>query len=136
MASPVQIGAITEALNNKTDTDAENFQSNVDVVVESGSNANGHWRKYKSGKLEQWGTGQTSTIAALSTGSTTITLPKAAASSSYFVIAQKAGSGTGTTGFFIFSVDTLTTTTFNVAVDNANSSTGGSAPFRWYMKEF
>ena len=65
----IDVGAITEALNNKTDTDGENIASTfpqgilqaggVDTVVDfqSPSSANGYtwYRKYASGWVEQGG---------------------------------------------------------------------------------
>lgn len=51
----IDVGAITETLTNKTDTDAMNFLDNVDVCIESYRNGNDWYRIYRSGWCEQGG---------------------------------------------------------------------------------
>lgn len=67
----INVGAISEALNNKADRNLLNTTDNVDIVVESQlpTSANGYtwYRKYKSGWCEQGGT--------KTVGIKTITLP-------------------------------------------------------------
>ena len=70
----INIGAISEALNNKVDLPTPSTpQDAVDYVVEKQdpTSANGTWyRKYKSGWVEQGGTATTPT-----NGDLAITLP-------------------------------------------------------------
>ena len=71
----INVGAITEALNNKVDLPTPSTpQDAVDYVVEKQdpTSANGYtwYRKYKSGWVEQGGTATTPT-----NGDLTITLP-------------------------------------------------------------
>lgn len=74
--SDINIGAISEALNNKVDLPTPNVsQDSVDYVIEmqhpTASNNYTWYRKYKSGWVEQGGDG----ISVAEVGSKTVTLP-------------------------------------------------------------
>ena len=56
------------------------------TVIESGSNANGRYRKWSDGTIEQWGTG---------TVGNTITLPKAFPNTNYMVLVSPQNYGLG-----------------------------------------
>lgn len=51
----IDINKVYEDMNLKANTSLSNVNSNIDYVVESGSNGNYWYRKYKSGWLEQGG---------------------------------------------------------------------------------
>ena len=81
------VGAITEALNNKVDLPTPSTpQDAVDYVVEKQdpTSANGYtwYRKYKSGWVEQGGT-MTFPTAGTSMATKTITFPIAMADTNY-----------------------------------------------------
>lgn len=54
-ASEAQAQEFMTALGEKANTDLSNISSNIDYVIESGSNGSQWYRKYKSGWLEQGG---------------------------------------------------------------------------------
>ena len=83
----INVGAITEALNNKVDLPTPSTpQDAVDYVVEKQdpTSANGYtwYRKYKSGWVEQGGT-MTFPAAGTSGATKTITFPIAMADTNY-----------------------------------------------------
>ena len=83
--SDINVGAITEALNNKVDLPTPSTpQDAVDYVVEkqdpTSANSYTWYRKYKSGWVEQGGY-----IAVLGQQNTTITLPVEMAGTNYVV---------------------------------------------------
>ena len=85
--SDINIGAITEALNNKVDLPTPSTpQDAVDYVVEKQdpTSANGYtwYKKYKSGWVEQGGT-MTFPAAGTSRATKTITFPVAMANTNY-----------------------------------------------------
>lgn len=51
----INVGAISEALNNKADRDFNNVLSNYDYVVQTYKSGTTWYRKYKSGWVEQGG---------------------------------------------------------------------------------
>lgn len=55
----VDINQVYEDLNLKANTNLSNVSANIDYVVESGTNGNYWYRKYKSGWLEQGAIGDT-----------------------------------------------------------------------------
>ena len=81
----INVGAITEALNNKVDLPTPSTpQDAVDYVVEKQdpTSANGYtwYRKYKSGWVEQGGT-----VTTASDASTPVTLPIPMAPNQFFI---------------------------------------------------
>ena len=93
--SDINIGAITEALNDKSDRDLRNVDNTAgaDAVIEyqvpTAENGYTWYRKYKSGWVEQGGE--------VSYGTTAITFPVIMSSSNYSVkLTQVDGSVAGT----------------------------------------
>ena len=80
----INIGAISEVLNNKVDLPAGDSQGGIDFVVDwqNPTEANGYtwYRKYKSGWVEQGGRG----IGTLSGNVFSLTLPVPMANREYY----------------------------------------------------
>ena len=148
--NPVEIGAITEALNNKTDTDGGNVQTifgagifnsgNVATVVETGnesySDGSSKWyRLWSDGWLEQGGSGPT----AIQNGGT-VTFLKNFSYYPYVGI-RAAGMGTksdGTDGHTPFTgIKNVTAAQFEWSCGGWMNTgildgTNGYINFRWY----
>lgn len=112
----INIGAITEALNDKSDRDLRNVDNaaSADAVIEfqvpTAENGYTWYRKYKSGWVEQGG--KTST-------SGTQTLPVTMADTNYTVIRTNGNSRSATTANELYtSVGTRTTTTIYLVLDS------------------
>lgn len=96
----IDIGKISEALNNKVDLPSPTVpQDAVDYVVEKQdpTSANGYtwYRKYKSGWVEQGGTA--------ASGSSSVTFPVEFANTGYYFNANLTGGGSGSTCHIISS---------------------------------
>lgn len=118
--SDINIGAISEALNNKVDLPTPIVpQDAVDYVIAMQSptaDNNYTWyRKYKSGWVEQGGQ-----LNTLSTTAQTITLPIVMADTSYYANANYAGT-TSTTSPYSIWVDGVTATTIRVRGTNSSA---------------
>lgn len=117
--SDINIGAISEALNNKTDRNMRNVDtaSKADSVIDfqEPTTGNGYtwYRKYASGWVEQGG------LCATSTGNTTVTLPVVMANNQYTTSADVSAS-TSLSGTYYVSIDTKTTTSIRVKPSTAN----------------
>lgn len=113
--SDINIGAITEALNDKSDRDLRNVDNTAgaDAVIEfqvpTAENDYTWYRKYKSGWVEQGG--RTST-------SGTQTLPVTMADTNYTVIRTNGNGRSATAANELYtSVGTRTTTTIYLVLD-------------------
>ena len=89
----INIGAISEALNNKVDLPTNDSQDGIDFVVDwqnpTADNSHTWYRRYKSGWVEQGGV---ASIIMNSSGATNnITLPIEMADANYAVSALLAG---------------------------------------------
>ncbi len=104
-------------------------------IVESGSNANGSFVKYRNGVMEQWGTvtgthsSSTNNTFGSSAGTlyyfyTTITFPQAFQDTTYNII------GTGTNNSEVAELFSLVTTT-NVRVLSMAAASGSTANVKW-----
>ena len=126
----INVGAITEALNNKVDLPTPSTpQDAVDYVVEKQdpTSANGYtwYRKYKSGWVEQ-GVAQRITGG----GNVDVILPVPMTDANYTIlISQNNSDGTGV--YFQCQYHTPTATGFKVISQYGQSRT--SRPFLWYV---
>lgn len=97
----INIGAITEALNDKSDRDLRNVDNTAgaDAIVEyqlpTAENGYTWYRKYKSGWVEQGG------VTATNTGGSSVTLPVTMADTNYSIMATilNVSSNQGTSGY-------------------------------------
>ena len=117
----INVGAITEALNNKVDLPTPSTpQDAVDYVVEKQdpTSANGYtwYRKYKSGWVEQGGV-----LGSLNKSKITISLPVEMANTKYITLA--AGINASTASDFAVAVINPTTTSVTIG-SNANYGAG------------
>jgi hypothetical protein len=114
----INVGAISEALNNKADRDLNNIPSAYDYVVESQlpTSSNGYtwYRKYKSGWVEQ-GRYYVNPDA-------TWTLPIPMANSNYVITASYISSESTNTSQWRFMGITKTATTVTPAVSGLAQS--------------
>ena len=122
----INVGAITEALNNKVDLPTPSTpQDAVDYVVEKQdpTSANGYtwYRKYKSGWVEQGGI-----LGSLNNSKITISLPVEMANTKYITLA--AGINASTVSDFAVAVINPTTTSVTIGT-NANYGAGSI----WYV---
>ena len=124
----INVGAITEALNNKVDLPTPSTpQDAVDYVVEKQdpTSANGYtwYRKYKSGWVEQGGRFSSTVTNSLNT----ITMPVAMRDTNYCVFSSNLTNyeaGTGASHSYVMekaaSIYNLTTTTIGVFSQNTD----------------
>lgn len=122
----INIGAISEALNNKVDLPTPSTpQDAVDYVVEKQdpTSANGYtwYRKYKSGWVEQGGRFSSTVTNSFNT----ITLPVAMRDTNYVAFSSNLTgyeTGTGSSHAYVMekaaSINNLTTTTIGVFSQN------------------
>lgn len=122
----INVGAISEALNNKVDLPTPNTpQDAVDYVVEmqKPTSANGYtwYRKYKSGWVEQGGCFSSTVTNSFNT----ITLPVAMRDTNYVAFSGNLTSyeaGIGSSHAYVMekvaSINNLTTTTIGVFSQN------------------
>ena len=125
--SDINIGAITETLNDKLDRDLRNVDTTTgaDVVIDyqapTAENGYTWYRKYKSGWVEQGGQSSNSNNSGV-----LVTLAVAMASTDYTIlVAPVNGAGYGTSGY---GGDNRTTTTFKVYCNN-----NGGRPSWWVV---
>ena len=112
------IGAPSSAdLTGKADTDLSNVPASKGILTESYKNGDSWYRVYSDGWCEQGGYISTSST-------TTVTLLKAYANTSYFLAAQKSATGSG----YPAVVNNKTTSAF--VVDPGYGGSG--SPFMWY----
>ena len=94
--SEINIGQISEALNDKIDRDGQNVDNNAgaDIVIEfqlpTAENDHTWYRKYKSGWVEQGGTFSTG-----GSGNKTVNLPITIYDTSYWIqVSRQSGAST------------------------------------------
>ena len=112
----IDIGKISEALNNKIDLPTGDSQDGIDFVVDwqdpTASNGYTWYRKYKSGWVEQGGRGKTNISVAL---------PVAMANANYTVSTESLYRHNGGTG-----VSDITTTSFMPRWQTYNANSWGA----------
>lgn len=110
--SDINFGAITEALNDKADRDLNNTNPVADYVVENYNDGTNWYRVYKSGWVEQGGTG---------TVQTNISLLKEFANTNYSIVwSFTSGSRENTKSHS--QLTSKTTTSFIVDLYDANNT--------------
>ena len=118
----INIGAISEALNNKVDLPTPSTpQDAVDYVVEKQdpTSANGTWyRKYKSGWVEQGGRALVPATNGLSSSSVNVTLPVPIATPEQATLSYN---GMGSTGYYSNCEDMASVTTTTVSIGRWNN---------------
>lgn len=125
----INIGQITEALNDKSDRDFRNVDTTAkaDAVIDyqepTADNGYTWYRKYKSGWVEQGGKGQVTTKG---TGNT-FSLPVAMVDTNYTIVVAKWEADTGNVGF---NAEPATTTTFRAGVAYSGNLT---RDFTWQV---
>ena len=135
----INIGQISEALNDKMDRDGYNVQSPADVIVAkqdpTSSNSYTWYRKYASGWVEQGGVKSATSVADGSgtAGNTQINLPITMANSNYWYSAnaQVGGSGWDYGNGVILNTRTTTKLTLKVI-----SGTSDSMQIFWQVKGY
>lgn len=126
MSEDINIGAITEALNDKTDRDMRNVDNaaGADAVIEyqlpTADNNYTWYRKYKSGWVEQGGFKQNVS------GTVTVTFPKEMANNRYTIIKTLSTSSTGE------HISYNQISFFSLSTTGANTATAG-ADFSWVV---
>lgn len=110
-ASTAQAAEFIESLSTKANVDLSNVSSNIDYVVESGTN----YMKFKSKKLIQWG------YRDYGTATPTINFVKPFSDTSYIVT----GAGTNSLSDFSFGISNKTTTSFSYKMSGYNDSSLG-----------
>lgn len=106
----INIGAISEALNNKTDRNMRNVDTGskadsvIDFQLPTAENGYTWYRKYASGWVEQGG------LTPSGTGAGTVTLPVVMANNNYQFLGNVKNSTTNTVAYTL-QARTLTTTT-------------------------
>lgn len=131
----INVGAITEALNDKTDRDLQNVDNTAgaDAVIEyqlpTAENNYTWYRKYKSGWVEQGG------IVTTNTNPRTINLPVTMADTNYQVFGN-VQNGTDNVATFTMQPRTLTTTSVSVyCTYSASHGSGGSGESYYWRVE-
>lgn len=126
-----KVDDIETELNNKVDSDDTDYQNLVDsvYVTEYGTNANGDYRKWSNGFIEQWGSIITDAISDpfVSTYPTAFTNLSTVSHISSI-------EDTSIIGFISSSSATLTT--FNTKVTETDGSTIQSSPVAWRASGF
>jgi hypothetical protein len=129
----INVGAIVEILNDKTDRDLHNVNTGdgADAVVEyqnpTAENNYTWYRKYASGWVEQGG--KTSNFTNTSAGTNdnkTVILPVVMADANYSVMITRAGSGSGWSYRELLAYDTSKTTSRFVIGEWTNAETAGT----------
>lgn len=111
----INIGAISEALNNKSDRDLRNIDAaaGADGVIDyqepTAENGYTGYMKYATGRLICWG--QLSTGGS---GNKLITLPVEMAGTNYATIATRKSGGSTTTNVNVWARTPASSTTFNL----------------------
>lgn len=130
----INIGAISEVLNNKVDLPVGDSQNGIDFVVDwqNPTEANGYtwYRKYKSGWVEQGGYG-------ISGSSGAITLSIEIADTNYHITFGGSGSANNNNTAVVVGYN-KTTTGFTIQSNMLNSSgessATGSSNCSWEVK--
>ena len=125
--SDINIGAITEALNDKTDRDMRNVDNTagadavIDFQLPTANNGYTWYRKYKSGWVEQGGIYDNG--SSVQTKSANITLPITMADSNYTVIETPSrGTVVNTSTSMMTGIHSKTTTGFSITWLGVNSA--------------
>ena len=130
MAEDINVGAISETLNNKADREFGNIPSNYDYVVKSQkpTSSNGYtwYRKYKSGWVEQGG-------KSTSDGQT-VTFPIQMANTEYFISGMPRETDTGAISSVAFASKTTTSVVLYGKRVNAGGFAAGAHPVYWEVK--
>lgn len=111
----IDFGQLSEALNDKADTDLRNVDTTakadavIDYQLPTAENGYTWYRKYKSGWVEQGG------IATVTTNGTDtiVTMPVEMSNTKYTIVAGKSAGDTAGVGF---NIEPSTTTTFKAGV--------------------
>lgn len=117
--SDINIGAITEALNDKTDRDMRNVDTGVGadsiVAYQNPTAVNDYtgFVKFASGRLICWGQ-----FSSGGSGNKQVTLPVEMNSTNYAALAIRKSGASTTTGVNVWARDPTTSTTFNVYTSN------------------
>lgn len=137
MSEEIDIGQITEALNDKTDRDMQNVDTlaGADAVIEfqkpTAQNNYTWYRKYASGWVEQGG------VATTNGGNPTpITLPVEMADANYtpFIQGVTLTDGYGSAGWQVMPVNTATSPKTTTQFYTQGSITGYNLPFGWQVR--
>ena len=133
----INVGAITEALNNKVDLPTPSTpQDAVDYVVEKQdpTSANGYtwYRKYKSGWVEQGGRCTVPATNGLSGSSVNVTLPVPIATPEQATLSYN---GMNSTGYYANCEDqaTVTTTTVSIGRWNNGNQVAEARYYNWTL---
>lgn len=137
---------LKNALDGKANIDGSNINENffngatltantVDYIVESGSNANGYYKKYKSGKTVQGNNITMGTVSGTGSKTYNVVLPTPTNSTNYFasVNLTKTGQSYGDIGYAILN---KTTTGFDISCHNNNNTASVSLTFNYIIIEF
>ena len=135
--SDINVGAITEALNDKSDRDLRNVDNvaGADAVIEfqlpTADNNYTWYRKYKSGWVEQGGRATTN-----SGNPTPVTLSVEMADANYipFIQGRTQADGYGNAGWQVMPVDTATSPTTTTQFYAQGSITGYNLGFAWRVE--
>lgn len=133
----INIGAISEVLNNKVDLPAGDSQDGIDFFVDwqNPTEANGYtwYRKYKSGWVEQGGHTTTFTNTASNTSDDkTVSLPVNMLNSNYSVTVTRAGGGSGWSVREL-NVSHKATTGFTINEWNNEAASGTTCYAEWQV---
>ena len=135
--SDINIGAITEALNDKTDRDMQNVDitAGADAVVDyqlpTSENGYKWYRKYKSGWVEQGGCGGYDSISG---NVMTINLPvEMAANIRYTAVMTVSHSQSDTTAYSARVINESPATALNYYIFLNNSVTTNNPWVRWHV---
>lgn len=133
MSADIDVGKITESLNNKVDLVNGVPQDAVDYVVAmqrpTAENNYTWYRKYKSGWVEQGG------VAPYETNTGTVSFAITMADSEYQILANvKKAIITGSNAVFSLLTDNLTTTGFDYKKTFNNGSATGTAGEAFYWQ--
>lgn len=115
-------------IDGKANTDLSNILSNIDYVVETGSNANGNYRKYKSGLIEQFCYVDIPAVGGTQSVMANINFPTPFTTDTYDNVSCQIQNGVSYYSYlgFAFSGKTTTTETLNI-FNNANNYTAVNA---------
>lgn len=132
MADDINVGAITEALNNKVDLPTGDSQDGIDYVIDwqKPSESNGYtwYRKYKSGWVEQGGSSDENGSHA---NEFVVTLPVEMANNRYTVVALSYSQNNSTGGYTNPGVRTKSTTSFQL--NGIGSGTSKANNWDWQV---
>ena len=145
--SNITATAITNLANDFAKKNGSNVDENfftgatltsgtVDYIVESGSNANGYYKKFKSGAIIQSGTVNVGTVPAGQNVNSDIVFPTPTSSTNYFIFLQKI-SNTGIWAYITYTRRTVfTTTTCGISTRNTGTSDISSVVLNYLIIEY